>query len=207
MTESTASPEKFAYAVGKYIYFRYLTREDALGDWHRWFNSPEVTRNLDRQRWLNTPEDQVAYWEHLQTSRERLAVAIIDRTTHKHIGIGSLSGLDTVNRRAEISLVIGSAAHRHGLHALEAVTMLTEIGLIRLNLHKLIATGLTTSERGLRLNRLLGYTESGRYRENSFVEGEWVDNLILEIFQRDWLTSPRRPKTLAWADPGSADPT
>ena len=81
--------------------------------------------------------------------------------------------------------------------------MLTEIGLVRLNLHKLIATGLTTSERGLRLNRLLGYTESGRYRENAFVEGEWVDNLILEIFQRDWLKSPRRPKTLAW--PGTAE--
>lgn len=191
-------PEEFAYAVGQNVYFRYLTKEDALGNWHHWFNSPVVTQNLDRQRWVNSPEDQVAYYENLKQSHERLALAVVDRRTQTHIGIGSLSNIDVVNRRAEMSLVIGSAEHRHGHYALESLAMLTEIGLVRLNLHKLVATGLETSERGLSLTRLLGYTESGRNRENAFVEGRWVDNIILELFQRDWLNSPRRPKTLGW---------
>jgi len=192
-------PEEFAYAVGRSVYFRYLTEDDARGDWHRWFNAPHITRNLAAQAWVNTPEAQVAYLENLSRTKDRLALALIDRKTHKHIGIGSLSKIDVVNRRAEMSLVIGSTEHQDGLHALEALAMLTEIGLVRLNLHKQVATGLATSEAGLRLTRTLGYVESGRMREHAFVDGAWVDCVHLEIFQRDWLTSPRRPKSIAWS--------
>lgn len=201
MSGGERPPEEFAYAVGRHVYFRYLTEEDARGDWHLWFNSPSITQNLAAQSWVNPPESQVAYLQGLRASRERLAVAVVDRATHAHIGIGSLSKIDALNRRAEMSLVIGSAAHRDGLHAMESLAMLTEIGLVRLNLHKLVATGLVISEAGLRMTRMLGYVDAGCMHEHAFVNGCWVDCVYLEIFQRDWLASPRRPKTLAWVPP------
>lgn len=202
MIKGELFPVEFAYAVGRAVYFRYLTEEDARGNWHHWFNSPSVTQNLSAQYWVNYPESQVTYLENLRRSRERLALAVVDRETHEHIGIGSLSKLDVLNRRAEMSLVIGSAAHRDGIHALESLAMLTEIGLVRLNLHKLVATGLVISEAGLQLTRLLGYVDTGCFREHAFVNGKWVDCVHLEIFQRDWLTSPRRPKTIEWIPEG-----
>lgn len=199
MMDEESFPVEFAYAVGATVYFRYLTEEDARGNWHHWFNAPNVTQNLAAQYWVNHPESQISYLEGLRRSRERLALAVVDRKTHEHIGIGSLSKLDVLNRRAEMSLVIGSDAHRDGVHALESLAMLTEIGLVRLNLHKLVATGLVSSEGGLKMTRLLGYADTGCFREHAFVNGKWVDCAHLEIFQRDWLVSPRRPKTIAWS--------
>jgi RimJ/RimL family protein N-acetyltransferase len=199
MSAPSAYPVEFAYAVGSSVYFRYLTEADAVGNWHHWFNSPDVTQNLAAQYWVNTPEGQLEYMQNLRRSKERLALAVVDRKTHEHIGIGSLSKLDMLNRRAEMSLVIGSAAHRSGFHALESLAMLTEIGLVRLNLHKLVATGLSRSEGGLNLTRLLGYVQTGCFREHAFVGGTWVDCVYLEILQREWLKSPRRPKTIGWS--------
>lgn len=198
MSSPSAYPVEFAYAVGSSVYFRYLTEADALGNWHHWFNSPAVTQNLAAQYWVNTPDAQLEYLQKLRSSKERLALAVVDRKTNEHIGIGSLSQLDMLNRRAEMSLVIGSAAHRNGIHAIESLAMLTEVGLVRLNLHKLIATGLSSSERGLSLTKLLGYTQTGCFREHAFVGGVWVDCVYLEMLQREWLNSARRPKTIGW---------
>lgn len=199
----SAYPTEFAYAIGKTVYFRYLTEADAVGDWHLWFNSPDVTRNLADQHWLNPPQSQSAYLQHLRQGRDRLAVAVVDRESDRMIGVGSLSKIDAINRRAEMSLVIGSAQHRDGFHAIESLAMLTEIGLAKLNLHKLVATGLVTSEAGLKMTRLLGYTESGRFRDHAFVEGRYIDCIILEMFQKDWLVSARRPKSISWSGQGT----
>ncbi len=199
MTAQSQHSVEFAYAVGSSVYFRYLTEADAVGNWHHWFNSPDVTQNLAAQYWVNTPDGQLEYLQILRRSKERLAVAVVDRRTHEHIGIGSLSKLDMLNRRAEMSLVIGSAAHRSGIHALESLAMLTEIGLVRLNLHKLVATGLACSEGGLNLTKLLGYVQTGCFREHAFVGGAWMDGVHLEILQREWLKSHRRPKTIGWS--------
>jgi diamine N-acetyltransferase len=204
MTENAAAPAaypvRFAYAVAKHVYLRYLTEADARGDWHLWFNSPEVTRNLAGQTWVNTPEEQVGYLQKLRTSRDRLTLAVVDRATDVLVGVGGLSKIDNVNRKAEMSLVIGSAEHREGLHALEALTLFTEIGLARFNLNKVIATGLVISEAGLKMTRFLGYKDSGVFREHAFVEGRYVDCVILEILQREWLNSPRRPKSIQWIE-------
>ncbi len=198
MNAEDSYPIEFAYAVGSNVYFRYLTEKDALGNWHHWFNAPDITMNLSAQYWVNTPEGQLEYLQNLRRSKERLALAVVDRKTNEHIGIGSLSKLDMLNRRAEMSLVIGSAVHRSGIYALEALAMLTEIGLVRLNLHKLVATGLSRSVGGLNLTKLLGYVQTGCFREHAFVGGAWVDCVYLEILQREWIQSPRRPKTIGW---------
>jgi RimJ/RimL family protein N-acetyltransferase len=198
MSSPSSFPIEFAYAVGASVYFRYLTEADAAGNWHHWFNSPDITKNLAAQYWVNTPDQQLKFLQNTQSSRDRLVLAIIDRNTHEHIGVGSLSKLDLLNRRGEMSLVLGSAVHRSGIYSLESLAMLTEIGLVRLNLNKLVATGLASSEGGLKLTKILGYIETGRFREHAFVNGVWEDCVYLEILQREWLGSPRRPKTIGW---------
>lgn len=198
-SDDTAPPqEQYAYAVGRHVYFRYPTVEDAQGQWHQWFNAPDITNNVIAQRWPNAPEQQVEYLEALRKNRDRLCVAIVERSTDKLIGIGSLSKIDNVNRKAEMSCVIGDRDYHGGVHALESLAMLTEIGLIRLNLHKLVATGMDTGQPGLAMTKLLGYSESGRFREHGFINGRYYDCMILEMFQRDWVDSPRRPETIAW---------
>jgi len=200
MRNDNAFPIAGAYAVGRTVYFRYPTDADAVGAWHHWFNSPDVTRNLVAHYWPNTPEDQLAYVREVRKSRQRLLLSIIDRSSGAHIGVGSLGSIDYVNRRAEVSLVIGERNYRDGFRALECLSMLTEIGLCKLNLNKLVATSLAISTAGLQLDTLLGYRECGRWHEHAFVDGKYVDCVLLEMFQRDWFNSPKRPKSLFLAD-------
>lgn len=182
-------PIKFAYAKGKYVYFRYLTEEDAIGDWHLWFNTPQVTRFMLARKWFNTVDDQLQYLKYVQSTKDRLTLAVVDISTNKHIGICSLGSISYIHRHAEMSCVIGDEKFRKGQHSLETLAMITEIGFSRLNLNKIYATGLEINQGGVGLTKLLGFKESGRFKEHCFVDGEYKDAVILEMFQRDWVKS------------------
>lgn len=192
MEANSSYPIEFAYSTGKKVFFRYLTEADARGDWHHWFNSPDVMENLSDQVWTNPPENQLNYLETTRSSRDRLIVGVCDIKTGDLIGVGGLSKIDPVNRRAEMSIVIGSKKHRNGSYALDSMKLLTEIGLARLNLHKLTATALVTSTAGIEMTKLLGYKVCGTWKHHAFQNGCWVDCILMEIFQSDWLTSGRR---------------
>ena len=185
-----------AYSVGKNVYFRYPTKADAVGKWHHWLNSPDVTRFLASQNWPISPEDQLNYLKNTRKSKQRLLLSIIDRASSNHIGVGSLGSIDYINRRAEVSLIIGEAEYRDGIRALECLSMLTEIGLVKLNLNKLVVTSLSISLAGLKIDSAIGYRECGRWHEHAFIDGNYVDCVLMELFQRDWLESPMRPKSL-----------
>lgn len=186
-------PIKFAYAKGKFVYFRYLTEEDAKGEWHLWFNSPSITHYLGARRWFNTIADQLEYLKYVRSTKDRLVLAVVDIKTNKHIGVCSLGSIDYIHRRAEMSCVIGDERFHKGNYALETIAMIIEIGFTRLNLHKIYGVGVQNHV-SIELCKLLGYKESGRYKEHGFVDGRYEDAIILEIFQRDWLKSKKRPK-------------
>ncbi len=187
-------PIDFAYAKGKHVYLRYLTEEDAKGEWHLWFNSPVITRYVGLRRWFNTVEDQLDYLRYLKSTKDRLALAIVDIKSNKHIGICSLGSIDYFSRNAEMSCIIGDESFHKGYYALEAMAMITEIGFTKLNLHKIYATGAENNRNGIKLTELLGFKKSGRYEKHTFIDGRYVDVIILEIFQEEWFKSKKRPK-------------
>lgn len=187
-------PQEYAYAKGKTVYLRYLTEEDAKGDWHLWFNSPEVTHFLSARYWFNTPQHQLDYLKYVSSTRDRIALGICDIKTNKLIGVCSLGSIDYVHRHAEISSVIGDAKFRNGFAAMEAFALMLEIGFTRLNLHKIFGAGLEANTAALEISKLMGLKESGRYREHCFVDGKYQDLIILEILQNEWLQSSKRPK-------------
>lgn len=187
-------PVEYAYVKAQNIYLRYLTEEDAKGDWHLWFNSPEVTKYMTARRWFNTPGHQLDYLKYVNTTKDRLALGIVALKTEKLIGVCSLGSIDYINRHAEISSVIGDAVYRNGFYAMEAFALMLEIGFLRLNLHKIFGAGIESNTAAIEISKLMGLKESGRYKEHAFIDGKYHDMIILEIFQRDWLKSNKRPK-------------
>jgi len=190
------SDRQWCYARGEKVYFRYLTAEDAMGDWHRWFNCPKITSNLADQVWPNSVDNQLQHLAIINQRVDRLAVAICDVSTDMMIGIGGLSGMNQLHRRAEISIVIGSEEHRNGVITLEGLALLTEIGFSKFNLNKIIATSLASSDGGAGITKLLGYKEAGCFKNHVWVNGKWEDVIFMEVMQKDWLTSNKRPNLL-----------
>ncbi|MFC1585763.1 GNAT family N-acetyltransferase [Fibrobacterota bacterium] len=193
-TQPKGYPIEYAYAKGKLVYFRYLTEQDAISNWHLWFNSQEVTRNLVEQYWVNTPEDQINYLKMLRESRDRLTLAIVEIETNKHIGVGGLGTIRQFHKNAEVSVIIGEKKYRDGRYVFESLALLLEIGFTRLNLHKITASALIDNVQSQELNKLLGLKKAACLKEHYFSNGYYKDVVVYEVLRKDWLKSKRRPQ-------------
>lgn len=76
-------------------------------------------------------------------------------------------------------------------------TLLFDYAFSELGLHK-IATGIISPN-----TRSLGaaaklFTYAGIEREEWFVDGQYIDGSIFEIFDRDWTTRAHGPAIEAW---------
>ncbi len=182
-----------AFATSSRIYMRFPTEADANGNWHNWLNDPAHQMLLGREVWPNSLSMQLQYLKDMEKDLSRLLLAICDKETHEHIGIASLSGINRFHQSAQTGLIIGSGNHLDGTYAIDSLALLTEIGLIRMNLHRLEASALLINQRSHLLNKVLGWKEVGIRRESHFCNGSFTDSIIYEILRSDWLNSSKRP--------------
>ena len=81
------------YKIGKQIYLRHPNEEDVNGKWHEWFSDEETTKYLSQRFWPNSKEAQLDFYRSLKSSRDKLVLSVINRSSDKHIGIVSLSSI------------------------------------------------------------------------------------------------------------------
>ena len=70
------------YIVGKHVYLRHPTEEDAMGKWHEWYSDEETTKYLIDQWWPNSIENQMDIYRSLvddwnRGSRIKLVLSVI----------------------------------------------------------------------------------------------------------------------------------
>ena len=104
-----------------------------------------------------------------------------------------MSGIDRYHQSAQSGLFIGDKRYRGMSHALEALALLTEIGLVHMNLRRLDASALSLNEGSHNLNKVLGWNFVGIKRKSHFYRGDFVDSTLYEILRDDWVCSEKRP--------------
>jgi len=159
--------------------------EDGWGDW---FNSKRVTKYLSQGVFPNTQGDQQRFLKGLSDTG-RLALLIVDRESTKAEGIVSLSCIDHQRRSAQIAIVVGNPARKPNLHALEAMSHMTEHGFEALRLDRIWAgqayPGLAKWNQKL---ELIGFQTEGITRD-TFIKGRKVTpatqiSCLLQDFDR-----------------------
>jgi len=65
----------------------------------------------------------------------------------------------------------------------EAVRLLCRHAFDDLNLHKVCLACYATNERGIRSYARIGFTVEGRRREQVFIEGRWVDDVLMGLLR------------------------
>src|SRR6266566_1339115 len=118
--------------------------------------------------WLNDPD-----------VRRTLAVGGV------HVGNCGLHEIDPVDRHATLGIVIGRKDQWGQGLGTETVTLLCRHAFATLNLHKVCLSCYATNERGLRLYARAGFTVEGRRREQVFIDGRWVDEILLGFVRGD----------------------
>ena len=132
------------YLVGKHVYLRHPTEEDALGKWHEWFSDEETTKYIVDQYWPNSVDAQLDHYrtlaeETIRGDRRRLVLSVVTTKDDLHIGIVGLTLINWVHRYADLIIIIGEEEYRKIPYTLEAHELMHVVSFIRLNL--LICSG------------------------------------------------------------------
>ena len=145
-------------------------------DWYSMFNDPKITRYTYRGLFPNTKENQEEYFN--ENNSELLILIIVDKKEN-FIGVISLSYIDFMRRKCDVSLVLNSSKFSRLLPyiSLEAMARICE--------HAFLVMGIDRIEAGQHIElsgwqqrmELLGFRVEGLHR-NKFVKGRDVSDTV-----------------------------
>lgn len=178
---------KNPYAIGSKIYLRAPTLQDAEGSWHEWFSDPETTKYLVDRYLPNSKEKQVAFFESLQDSRERVVFSICKIENDEHIGVCGLSAINWFHKNADISYVIGKKDSGASSIIMEAVSLLLDISFTRLNLSNLRSAHAASNTVTPLIDKMFGFKVIGKLEDFIICDGKRDDLVISQLSKKDWL--------------------
>jgi RimJ/RimL family protein N-acetyltransferase len=119
--------------------------------------------------------------------RTDIFLEIYHRDDKKSIGIVGLNNIDWINRKANISIIIGESDYWGKGLAIESLKLLFSYAFEDLNLHKLNAIVHTPNERSLRVFEKLNLSCEATLKDEIYVDGRYYDSKIFSLYKKDWL--------------------
>jgi RimJ/RimL family protein N-acetyltransferase len=178
---------EMSMVYGKRIRLRAVERED-VQKFHEWVNDPEVTRNLGLYLPMSM-QDETTWFEGLgkrDPNEKPLAIEIRKGKAWKLIGNCGAFGIDTVNRSAELGIMIGAKEEWNKGYGSEAMTLLLQHGFETLNLHRLFLRVYEENVRAVRSYEKAGFVFEGKLRQAVYKHGNYDDVLIMSVLRSEW---------------------
>lgn len=128
---------------------------------------------------------QHAAWMRSIVNRNDVVVfAIRQKRGDRLIGVCQLHTISPVHRSAELQIRIGDARARGRGYGAEAVRLLVDFAFRDLNLHRVWLRVFRTNTRALKTYASAGFAKEGVMRDAAFVNGRFVDVVVMGITQR-----------------------
>ena len=178
---STIAGMRNAFLTGPKVYLRPLEEADAA-ECHAWLNDADVRRTLNARAGPYT-EAMSREWIRALDFRTALGFAIVTREADLYVGNCDLREINRVDRNASVGIVIGRKDQWGKGFGTEAVALLCRYAFDGLNLHRVHLSCYANNDRGLRLYARLGFVTEGRRREQVFVDGCYVDELVMGLLR------------------------
>ncbi|MBI3321188.1 MAG: GNAT family N-acetyltransferase [Candidatus Omnitrophica bacterium] len=186
-----AEPDDTYLYMGRTFRIR-ETRASDVPVWYKWFNDPEITRQLIHGIIPNTLERQEQFrLAHLDGS-SKILFSIIAREEPRLIGTCSINiHGHWSNGHAEISLVIGDTRYHKGPLYLEVTMWQLDHAFLMLNMHSVFAA--TSAENAAVRATLerLGFREAGVLREGRYRNGKYLSSVLYDLLKDEWLARRR----------------
>jgi RimJ/RimL family protein N-acetyltransferase len=172
---------------GRHVRLRAVERED-VNKFHEWVNDPEVTHSLalylpmslaDEENWFESISKR--------DPKERpLAIEVRKGRNWNLIGNCGVFDLDTVNRSAELGIMIGEKSEWNKGYGAEAMTLLLRHCFETLNLHRAFLRVYVDNVRAVRSYEKAGFVLEGRLREAVYKFGKYEDVLVMGVLRSEW---------------------
>jgi RimJ/RimL family protein N-acetyltransferase len=162
---------------------------DDLHDLHAIYKRADVARFLyagprdrDAMRGVLAEKAERAV---LREPGRRLDLAVVRRDSGALIGDVTLLWTSREYRQGEIGFVFHPDHHGHGF-ATEAAAVLLRLAFEDLGLHRIFGRLDGRNVASVRLLERLGMRREAHLRENELVKGEWTDEMIYALLDREW---------------------
>jgi len=111
------------------------------------------------------------------------------REDDRLVGSCQLHGIHPVHRSAELQIRLGDPDARGRGLGTEAVRQLLAVGFDDLDLHRIALHVLETNAPARGLYERTGFRTEGVLKEAAFIEGEWVNILVMALLRSEYDTS------------------
>lgn len=169
---------------GKKVILRPPRPED-LPSYVAWFADPDVNRYSGIEP---RPIEEMQGWMQYVEKTKKMIQWSLETASDPPILIGfvQIHSLDEANLHGETATVIGEKSYwRKGI-ATEIARLRTDYAFLVLKLNKLKAFISVGNEGASKACLKAGYRQVGRLQQEMFIDGQWYDDLILELLREEW---------------------
>jgi RimJ/RimL family protein N-acetyltransferase len=125
---------------------------------------------------------QVEHWvQQRAAGGDSLLLVIADRLEDIARGYIQFTGLDPIDRRADLGLCLAPPSQGRGIGG-EAIRLSLSHLVEAYNVRKVSLRVRADNERAIRCYRRLGFHDCGVLRQHVFIDDAWQDVLLMELF-------------------------
>ncbi len=153
-----------------------------LGRTLRWLNQPGIARRIGVRDPV-TKTGQEAWFADLEKRSDKIVFAICRGEGGDHIGNVSLDTIDLKHRTARLSIFVAEPGLRGAGHGSRALRLLIKYAFEDLDLNKVWCKVTDDDENLSSFYEKLGFLVEGKLRQHEFIDGRFVDKIILGILR------------------------
>lgn len=143
-----------------------------------WINDRELVVFNAPFRHVSETEHH-AWFESINERQDMVFFMIEDVESTTPIGSCQLLNIHQTHRSAELQIRIGRYDYQNKGVGSEAVRKLVEHGFRKLGLHRIGLHVFSTNERAIRVYEKNGFSREGLLKQAAFIEGDWVDVVVM----------------------------
>ncbi len=159
-----------------------------------WLNDPEVRRYLSSDLPISLANEEQWFEKMLKlpNSEQPFGIEVRDNDPeggNEHwrlIGNCSFMKIDWTVRSAEVGLFIGEKSYWNRGYGTEVMRLLLRLGFETLNLNRIYLRVDEANKGGIRAYEKAGFIHEGRFRQGTFLNGEYGDLLFMSVLRSEW---------------------
>jgi len=171
--------------VGEKCYLSPCSLEDAE-KWTEWLNDLEVTIPLGDEAYTPLSLDKQKEVINDIIKEQSHVFNIIELENDTLIGRCGFFGVDHVNRKAMLGIVIGEKEYWDKGYGQDATKLLLDYGFNLLNLNSIMLGTFSFNERAINCYKKVGFKEIGRRRQARIIAGKKFDIIFMDILAEEF---------------------
>jgi len=168
--------------MGKRVILRALEKEDIKNCW-KWINDPEIIKGLYMIFPMSKYEEEKWYERSIGDDRNKYFAIEVNK---KHIGNIGLHGIDWINRKAELGIMIGEKDYLNKGYGTDAIKTTLRYAFNKMNLHKIQLRVYEFNKRALKCYEKCGFKKEGVMREDLFRDGKYYNAVFMSILRSEF---------------------